>query len=156
MRVFDTKGRRIGSLRDAAIVPLVDARRVDRYLVGAGPAWLSIRYDQVREIGPEGIHLKDELLTPYHSDEYMLRIVRDLLDQQIIDAQGRKVVRVNDVTFTYGDEEGIPVLRVLEVDIGVRSMLRRVLRGIVPPATIRKLQDGIPPAQHKLGILQHP
>jgi len=26
-------------------------------------------------------------------------MVRDLLDQQIIDAKGRKVVRVNDVTF---------------------------------------------------------
>ena len=29
----------------------------------------------------------------------MLRIARDLLDQQIIDVNGRKVVRVNDVTF---------------------------------------------------------
>lgn len=145
VRVFDTKGRRIGALRDAAIVPLIDAKRVDRYLVGAGPGWLSIRYDQVREIGPEGIHLKDERLTPYHSDEYMLRIVRDLLDQQIIDAQGRKLVRVNDVTLTSSEEEGFPVLRVLEVDIGVRSMLRRVLRGVVPATTIRKLQDRIPP-----------
>jgi CBS domain-containing protein len=145
VRVFDTKGRRIGALRDAAIVPLIDPKRVDRFLVGAGPGWLSIRYDQIREIGTEGIHLKDELLTPYHSDEYMLRIVRDLLDQQIIDAQGRKLVRVNDVTLVLAEEEGVPVLRVLEVDIGARSILRRVLRGVVPPSMIRKLQDRIPP-----------
>lgn len=145
VRVFDTKGRRIGSLRDAAIVPLIDPRRVDRYLVGAGPGWLSIRYDQIREISAAGIHLKDEQLTPYHSDEYMLRIVRDLMDQQIIDAQGRKLVRVNDVTLSLAQEDGLPVLRVLEVDIGVRSILRRVLRGIVPPSTIRRLQDRIPP-----------
>lgn len=143
--VFDTKGRRIGVLRDAAIVPLIDPKRVDRYLVGAGPGWLSIRYDQVHEIGPEGIRLKDERLTPYHSDEYMLRIVRDLLDQQIIDAHGRKVVRVNDATLTLTEEEGVPVLRMLEVDIGVRSMLRRILRGILPPGTIRRLQERIPP-----------
>jgi magnesium transporter len=145
VRVFDTKGRRIGTLRDAAIVPLIDPKRVDRYLVGAGPGWFSIRYDQIRSVGTDGIHLKDELLTPYHSDEYMLRMVRDLLDQQIIDAQGRKLVRVNDVTLTLGNEEGIPVLRILEVDIGVRSILRRVLRGIVSPATVRKLQEKIPP-----------
>lgn len=99
LKVYDLKGRGIGTLRDAALVPLIDPVRVDRFLVGAGPGWLSIRYDQVKSIGPNGIHLQDELLTPYHSDEYMLRMVRDLLDQQIIDAQGRKVVRINDITF---------------------------------------------------------
>src|SRR5579875_3846025 len=99
VQVFDLKGRKIGTLRDAALVPLIDPVRVDRYLVGAGPGWLSIRYDQVKSITPTGIHLKDERLTPYHSDEYMLRMVRDLLDQQIIDTEGRKVVRVNDITF---------------------------------------------------------
>ena len=143
--VYDLKGRRIGTLRDAALVPLIDPKRIDRYLVGAGPGWLSIRYDQVHTISHDGVHLKDERLTPYHSDEYMLRMVRDLLDQQIIDAQGRKLVRVNDVTFTKHDDGGDDVLHILEVDIGVRSILRRVLRGIVSPATIRKLQEKIPP-----------
>ena len=45
-----------------------------------------------------GIQLSNEKLYPYHSDEYMLRIQRDLLDQQIIDVNGRKVVRVTDVS----------------------------------------------------------
>jgi CBS domain-containing protein len=143
--VYDLKGRRIGTFRDAALVPLIDPVRLDRYLVGAGPGWLSIRHDQVKTIGPDGIHLKDERLTPYHSDEYMLRMVRDLLDQQIIDAQGRKVVRVNDVTFLKETENGHDVLHILEVDIGLRSILRRVLRGIVPPSAIRRLQARIAP-----------
>lgn len=145
VQVYDLKGRRIGTLRDAALVPLIHPVRVDRFLVGAGPGWLSIRYDQVQSISPQGIHLKDERLTPYHSDEYMLRMVRDLLDQQIIDAQGRKVVRVNDITFLKESENGQDVLHVLEVDIGLRSILRRVLRGVVAPATIRALQSRIPP-----------
>src|ERR1019366_2154360 len=100
LKVFDLKGRRIGVVKDAAVVPLVDPVRVDRYLIGGGSsAWLTVRHDQIRSISLDGIHLRDENLTPYHSDEYMLRMVRDLLDQQIIDAHGRKVVRVNDVTF---------------------------------------------------------
>src|SRR5215475_13045116 len=99
LKVYDLKGRRIGVVKDAAGVPLVDPVRVDRYLVGSGDTWLTVRHDQVQSIGLDGVHLRDEVLTPYHSDEYMLRIVRDLLDQQIIDAQGRKVVRVTDVTF---------------------------------------------------------
>ena len=145
VKVYDLKGRRIGTLRDAALVPLIDPVRLDRYLVGAGPGWLSLRYDQIQSISPEGIHLNDERLTPYHSDEYMLRMVRDLLDQQIIDAQGRKVVRVNDVTFLKESENGRTVLHILEVDIGVRSMFRRMLRGIAPHTIVRKLQSRIKP-----------
>lgn len=144
VKVYDLKGRDIGTLKDAALVPLIDPIRLDRFLVGAGPAWLSIRYDQIDSIDVSGIRLRDERLTPYHSDEYMLRMVRDLLDQQIIDAQGRKVVRVNDVTFLKERESGNDVLHILEVDIGIRSILRRLLRGIVPPAYIRKAQSRIP------------
>ena len=144
VKVYDLKGRDIGTLRDAALVPLIDPVRLDRFLVGAGPGWLSIRHDQVQSIDLGGIHLKDERLTPYHSDEYMLRMVRDLLDQQIIDAQGRKVVRVNDVTFLKECENGGDVLHILEVDIGIRSIVRRLLRGIVPPASIRRMQSRIP------------
>src|SRR5689334_9791725 len=90
LRVLDLKGRRLGVVRDAAIVPLIHPSRVDRFLVGGGWAWLTVRHDQVRSVSLSGIYLKDEQLRPYHSDEYMLRLVRDLLDQQIIDAQGRK------------------------------------------------------------------
>src|SRR5262249_47544153 len=86
----------------------------------------------------------EENVTPYHSDEYMLRMVRDLLDQQIIDAQGRKVVRVNDVTFEFHQQDGRQELWVLEVDIGIRSMFRRVVQGI-PPKWVRRLQAPIPP-----------
>ena len=92
--VFDLKQRRIGRVRDAAIVPLIHPARVDRFLVGAGSSWLSVRYDQIATISLHGIQLSNERLYPYHSDEYMLRIRRDLLDQQIIDVNGRKVVRV--------------------------------------------------------------
>jgi len=152
--VLDVKGRRIGRVRDAAVVPLIHPARIDRFLVGGGWAWLTIRHDQVAAISLEGIQLKDEVLTPYHSDEYMLRIGRDLLDQQIIDVNGRKVVRVNDVTFEYRNGNGNgngangsvhSSLWILEVDVGVRSIVRRLLQGFVPPRWVRRLQRPIPP-----------
>jgi len=145
LRVYDLRGRRIGRVADAALVPLIDASRLDRYLVGGGWAWLTVRYDQIRSISLDGIQLQDERLTPYHDDEYMLRIGRDLLDQQIIDVDGRKVVRVNDVTFEIRREGGAEVLRVLEVDVGLRSILRRLLQGVLPPRWIRRLQRPIAP-----------
>ena len=145
LKVYDLKGRKIGVIKDAALVPLIDPVRIDRYLVGGGWTWLTIRHDQIRDISLDGIHLRDEILTPYHSDEYMLRMARDLLDQQIIDAQGQKVVRVNDVTFEIRNDNGGDVLWILEVDIGIRSIFRRLFQGVLPPRWVRRLQTGISP-----------
>jgi magnesium transporter len=143
--VYDLKGRRLGRVRDSAVVPLADPFRVDRYLIGAGSTWLTVRHDQIHAISLEGIHLNDEVLTPYHDDEYMLRIARDLLDQQIIDVNGHKVVRVNDVTFEIRRENNHDSLRVLEVDVGIRSIFRRLFQGVIPRQWIRRLQSRIPP-----------
>src|SRR5579863_9255709 len=142
--VFDLKHRRIGRVRDAAIVPLIHPARIDRYLVGAGASWLSVRYDQISNISLDGIQLSNEKLYPYHSDEYMLRLQRDLLDQQIIDVNGRKVVRVTDVSLEVRHDDR-DSLMMLEVDIGIRSILRRLLQGVAPPRWIRKLQEPISP-----------
>jgi magnesium transporter len=134
----------LGRVRDAAIVPLIHPARIDRYLVGAGSSWLSVRYDQISTIAFEGIQLSNEKLYPYHSDEYMLRIQRDLLDQQIIDVNGRKVVRVTDVSLEVVRHER-DSLMLIEVDVGVRSIVRRLLQGLVPPRWIRKIQRPITP-----------
>jgi sporulation protein YlmC with PRC-barrel domain len=147
MPVLDLKGRRIGRVKDAALVPREHASRIDRYLVGGGDAWLSVRHDQIAEIGREtGIRLSDELLVPYHEDDCILRIARDLLDQQIIDVTGRKVVRVNDVTMEIRREGGRSALHVVEVDVGLRSVLRRLLQGGMPTGWIRRLLEPIPPS----------
>ena len=145
LKVYDLKGRSVGVVRDAALVPLVDPVRIDRYLIGGDGTLLAVRYDQIRSISLKGIYLRDEVLTPYHSDEYMLRLTRDLLDQQIIDAHGHKVVRVTDVTFEFREDNGASVLWILEVDVGLRSIFRRLLRGVLPRQWIRKLQTRIPP-----------
>ncbi|HYL36619.1 MAG TPA: CBS domain-containing protein [Bryobacteraceae bacterium] len=145
LKVFDLKGRSLGLVKDAAIVPLIHPSRVDRFLVGGGWAWLTVRHDQVRSVSLDGIYLRDEVLTPYHSDEYMLRLVRDLLDQQIIDGQGRKVVRVTDVTFKIQHEPDGDVLSIVDVDIGLRSIFRRLMQGVIPRRLVRRLQVVIRP-----------
>ncbi len=147
LKIYDLKRRVLGRVRDAALSPVVHPLRVDRYIIGGGSgySWIAVRQDQIASINMDGIFLNDEQLTPFHSDEYHLRLVRDLLDQQIIDAQGRKVVRVNDVTFDIVREGGHDALHVLEVDIGLRSVFRRLVQGTMPRRVIRALQRRIPP-----------
>jgi Mg/Co/Ni transporter MgtE/sporulation protein YlmC with PRC-barrel domain len=65
-------------------------------------------------------------------DDFLL-LDRDLLDQQIIDVDGRKVVRVNDVNLewekneTTGEAQG---LKIDEVEVGLRGASRRMLKGL--------------------------
>jgi magnesium transporter len=72
---------------------------------------------------PEGYKEKNEfLLLDY-----------DLLDQQIIDVDGRKVVRVNDVNLSWeqGERGGKTAgLRIVDVEVGNRGALRRLLKGL--------------------------
>jgi sporulation protein YlmC with PRC-barrel domain/CBS domain-containing protein len=146
MAVLDLKGRRIGRVKDAALVPREHAARINRILVSGADTWLTLRFDQIRSIAlGRGIELSDEKLLPYHDDEYMLRIGRDLLDQQIIDVTGRKVVRVTDITMGIHHEGERDILTVLEVDIGVRSIIRRLFQGVLPWRWIRRIQRRIPP-----------
>jgi len=145
LKIYDLKRRVLGRVRDAVLVPVVHPVRVDRFLIGGGYAWVAVGHDQIETISLDGIYLKHEQLTPFHGDEYTLRLVRDLLDQQIIDAGGRKVVRVTDITFEVRKEGGHDSLHVLEVDIGMRSVFRRLAQGVLPRRIIRKLQRRIPP-----------
>jgi Mg/Co/Ni transporter MgtE/sporulation protein YlmC with PRC-barrel domain len=69
---------------------------------------------------------------------------KDLLDQQIIDTNGRKVVRVNDVDLADHRTNGHTELRITQVDIGLPSAVRRLLQGIVPPMAIRRIQSKLP------------
>lgn len=75
----------------------------------------------------------------------VLLLKRDLLDQQIIDVHGRKVVRVNDVELYSNPLNSHISLDVLAVDVGARGAVRRLAQGLVPAFTLRALLEKIPP-----------
>jgi len=75
----------------------------------------------------------------------VLLLKRDLLDQQIIDVHGRKVVRVNDVELDSTPFNNHLVLTVVAVDVGARGAIRRLVKGMVPAFTLRALLEKIPP-----------
>src|ERR1039458_8034719 len=132
MPVLDLKHRRIGRVRDAAIVPLMHSSRIDRVLVGGGDSWLTIRYDQIQSIAlGKGIALSDEQLTPYHEDEYMLRIGRDLLDQQIIKLPGPMT------TSTFNRRQFLKTTAVAGAAVALAQFTpRRLLAADAPPGLI--------------------
>jgi magnesium transporter len=82
---------------------------------------------------------------PFTPSDGLLLLKRDLLDQQIIDIHGRKVVRVNDVELESTPTNSHLLLNILAVDVGARGAIRRLSKGIVPAFTLRALLDKIPP-----------
>jgi len=76
--------------------------------------------------------------------EGLFLLERDLLDQQVIDVNGRKVVRVNDVDLEF-EAAKEKILRVHSVDVGARGAIRRLLRGIAPRTALHALLGKIPP-----------
>jgi Mg/Co/Ni transporter MgtE len=74
------------------------------------------------------------------NDSYLL-LERDLLDQQIIDVSGHKVVRVNDVDLVWENcqPDGPDMsLRISEVEVGMRGAVRRLLKGL-PAASVDRI-----------------
>jgi magnesium transporter len=90
------------------------------------------------------LNVSERALELYRPNESLLAVQKDLLDQQIIDTHGRKVVRVNDVDLAEVRTNGNVELRLTQVDVGLPGAVRRLLQGLVPPVVIRRVQSKLP------------
>jgi magnesium transporter len=145
---FDSAGNLVGRVKEMFIVPAEQPSRVSRLLLSRGKYRpLVARYDQVASVAPGRVQLTtdEEALELYHPNEAWLAVRKDLLDQQIIDTNGRKVVRVNDVDLDEQRTNGNTELRITQVDVGLPAAVRRLLQGLVPPMAIRRVQRRLPP-----------
>ena len=150
-RVCDSSGIFAGKVREVAFRPQEDPNRIsgivvktssgDKFLV---PSMIQIDSEwQLRTSLPAAEWPEASML-----DDFFL-LERDLLDQQIIDVHGRKVVRVNDVDLRPEPNNGGVEIKIGEVDVGMRGAVRRVLKGLAPSEAIegfvRKLKPRVIP-----------
>jgi len=144
---YDAQGNFVGRVSELFIEPADQPNRVARYLLGRGKYLpLLARYDQVSSVAPGMVRLNvdEKDLEHFHPNEGWLAVRKDLLDQQIIDTRGRKVVRVNDVDLAEQRANGTVELRLTDVDVGLTGAARRLLQGIASPAFIRRIQEKLP------------
>jgi magnesium transporter len=144
---YDDQGNFVGRVREFFIEPADQANRVARFLLSRGRFQpLLARHDQVATVAPGTIRLNcsERALELYQPNEGWLAVRKDLLDQQIIDTKGRKVVRVNDVDLAEQRRNGNVELRLTQVDVGLPGAVRRLLQGVVSPSMVRKLQSKLP------------
>src|SRR5690348_7406747 len=144
---YDVQGNFVGRVREFFIEPAQATNRLSHFLLSRGRFQpLLARHDQVATVAPGTMRLNvsERALQLYEPNESLLAVRKDLMDQQIIDTLGRKVVRVNDVDLTELRTNGNVELRVTQVDVGLPGAVRRLLQGVVSPGVIRKLQNKLP------------
>jgi magnesium transporter len=144
---YDRDGHYVGQVTELFVEPADQSNRVSRVLLGRGKFLpLVARYDTIAFVAPGVIRLnvEEKDLEHFQPNEAWLAMRKDLLDQQIIDTSGRKVVRVNDIDLSEHRVNGTVELRVTHVDVGLTGAARRLLHGVASPGMIRGLTTKLP------------
>jgi flagellar motility protein MotE (MotC chaperone)/sporulation protein YlmC with PRC-barrel domain len=144
--VRDVSGTVRGRVREIAIAPQDHPTRIAFLIVKTPSGERILPPDAITSAGATVRAGNDaaqwDRFTP---SDGLLLLKRDLLDQQIIDIHGRKVVRVNDVELESTPVNSHLLISVVAVDVGARGAVRRLSKGLVPTFTLRALLARIPP-----------
>lgn len=122
--ILDPKGEELGRIKDLAVVKAEPLPRVDALIIEKKGnlfrvPWAALNMFNKRIVAAR-IYSAD--LVPYDMGSDDLLAVRDILDKQIVDVNGVKVVRVNDIKLEGYESEAV----LIAVDVGVRGILRRL------------------------------
>src|SRR5467141_1154878 len=122
-RVIEPNGNEVGKLADIAVVPQGQFPAAQWAIISTPSGERVLRWsDLAQEIGHFRLRNRLETTVDAQLPTDALRLARDLLDKQIVDTHGAKVVRVNDLQLA--EHEG--QLRLVGADVGLRGLLRRV------------------------------
>ena len=127
-KISDSADEIIGRLEDVLVKPKPGEYSPMEYLVVKRPHQkkrVYIPYEAVENFSSEEVSLRtlySKINVMEHIPEHYIHLNRDVMDQQIVDISGARVVRVNDLRI--GDFES--KMCVLGIDISFRGLLRRL------------------------------
>ncbi len=140
MPVTDAQGHLRGKLKDIAVATGPDAGKVAGLVLKTRTGLAIVPSQEVMETPAGTLELRSAgALAPLQDQGNYLYLQQDIVDRQIIDIHGRKVVRVNDVDLEWMGRGAAHLLRVAEVEVGLRGAFRRVFKGILPRPRLESL-----------------
>ncbi|TMD92239.1 MAG: magnesium transporter [Chloroflexi bacterium] len=122
--VVDVHQRTVGKVRDLIVrmgdpYPVVIALALRGHSAPPTIDWSVVRAWEAREIS---LNVAAADLVPHTPIPEEVWLSRDILDKQIVDTDGRRVVRVNDLQLQASNGS----MLLVGVDIGTRGLLRRL------------------------------
>ena len=144
--VTDARGQLRGKLKDIVVDTGPDGGKVAGMILKTRTGLAMVQPQEVLETPAGTLELRStDAISPLKDEGSYLFLQRDLVDQQIIDINGRKVVRVNDVDLEWTGEGAARHLRVAEVEVGLSGAIRRVFKGVLPRARLESLSRKVAP-----------
>jgi sporulation protein YlmC with PRC-barrel domain len=138
--VTDAQGHLRGKLKDIAVATGPDAGKVAGLVLKTRTGLCIVASEDVMETPAGTLELRSSgAMVPLKDEGNYLYLQQDLVDRQIIDIHGRKVVRVNDVDLEWLGRGAAHLLRVAEVEVGTRGAFRRIFKGLLPRATLESV-----------------
>ena len=138
--VTDAQGHLRGRLKDIAVATGPDAGKVAGLVLKTRMGLSIVPSQEIMETPAGTLELRSAAaLVPLKDEGNYIYLQQDLIDRQIIDIHGRKVVRVNDVDLEWMGRGAAHLLRVAEVEVGMRGAIRRVFKGLLPRTTLEAL-----------------
>ncbi|MDR3772119.1 MAG: CBS domain-containing protein [Terracidiphilus sp.] len=145
--VTDAQGHLRGRLKDIAVATGPDAGKVAGLVLKTRTGLCIVPSEDVMETPAGTLELRSSgAMVPLKDEGNYLYLRQDLVDRQIIDIHGRKVVRVNDVDLEWMGRGAAHLLRVAEVEVGMRGAFRRVFKGLLPRAALESLSRKLRPS----------
>ena len=123
--VINSKGEGLGILRDLIMVPGEVFPEVSHIVIKSRKGMKTLPWNEVAlftHVVISAVSAYPPGLATYEPQESEILVKRDLLDKQIVDVDGAKVVRVNDIKLGNLNSK----LCIFSVDIGFRGLLRRL------------------------------
>lgn len=137
--IFDAEGEKVASIRDIIVrygeedyPPLIGL--VARY----GRRNFFMPRARIAKFGETGARMKTDVLDlrPFTRRDGEILLAKDVLDKQLIDVDGKRVVRVNDVQLIEVANEW----RVTGADVSLQGFLRRLMpAGVYPNRPVEVL-----------------
>jgi CBS domain-containing protein len=141
--IITSAGTEIGTLRDLVMIPGEVFPEVSHLVIRHGRTLELLPWSAVKlftHIVISTAYTAPSDLLPYTPSEGEILVRRDLLDKQIVDVDGAKVVRVNDIKLGNLHDK----LCIFSVDIGFRGILRRLGYQRLGERVARTLRKEIP------------
>jgi CBS domain-containing protein/sporulation protein YlmC with PRC-barrel domain len=142
--ILDRNGEKIASLKDLIVrINPVVGRSEERYPPLAGMLahtsgrefWIPAQQVESFEDTRIKLYSASVSLERFERRDGEILLQKDVMDKQLVDVEGRRVIRVNDLALGQAPTE--QTLRLLAVDISFYALLRRVLPFSATPRSRR-------------------
>ena len=129
--VRDAEGKLAGTLQDVVVNTRQKYPRVTTLVLKRGNHRLAAPWDTVVSLEESGalLNVSAGTLTDHSAQANELLLSGQVLDRQIVDTDGRKMIRVNDIQLARSG----PSLRAVAVDVSSGAILRRIGLSRVTP-----------------------